>query len=270
MSIGQRLPAGVVAVLLAATLIAAGDDGDGRGDGTKDGGKPKPLRVLVTNDDGVSAPGIDALVETLERQKKVAVVVIAPAGDRSGTGGNTTPGSPGSLVATETTTTSGHEATAVEGFPADTVLYALANGKRPDFVISGVNLGQNLGPITDVSGTVGAARMAAREGIPALAVSQGLPDPPDYAAGVKEAIRWFKEHRRALARFERGDEPDLVNLNVPTCTAGKLRGVVDVPLATTTDGAVGTSDCTSTLRNPADDIQAFNNGYATLTELSIE
>jgi 5'-nucleotidase len=266
MSIAQRLPAGVVAALLAAILIAAGGDGDG----TKDGGKPKPLRVLVTNDDGVSAPGIDALVEALERQKKVTVVVIAPAGDRSGSGGNTTPGSPGALVATETTTMTGHEATAVEGFPADTVLYALANGKRPDFVISGVNLGQNLGPLTDISGTVGAARTAAREGIPALAVSQGLPDPPDYAAGVKQAIRWFKEHRRALARFDRGDEPDLVNLNVPTCTSGELRGVVDVPLATTTDGAVGTSDCNSTLRNPADDIQAFNNGYATLTELPVE
>lgn len=235
--------------------------------------KRKVLRVLVTNDDGVAAPGIAVLVDRLEGEPRVKVTVVAPAGDRSGTGDQTTPGSPDSLTASETTTASGHRATAVDGFPADTVLYALdrAPRKRPHLVISGVNAGQNLGLISDISGTVGAARTAAREGIPALAVSQGLGDPPDFPTGVGEAIAWVEEHRKELTAGSPGRAPaEVVSLNVPTCTAGKVRRVVEVPLAATTEGAVGAADCTSTLRDPADDIQAFSNGFVTLTELPVE
>jgi 5'-nucleotidase len=260
----------LVALLLAVGLLAAG--GANAGESGK-GTRPKPLRILVTNDDGVAAPGIAALVDALEGEPRVKVTVVAPAGDRSGTGDQTTPGSPDSLTASETTTASGHRATAVDGFPADTVLYALdrAPRKRPHLVISGVNAGQNLGLISDISGTVGAARTAAQEGIPALAVSQGLGDPPDFPAGVREAIAWLEEHRKELTAGSPGRAPaELVSLNVPTCTAGKVRRVVEVPLATTTEGAVGAADCTSTLRDPADDIQAFSNGFATLTELPVE
>ena len=60
-----------------------------------------------------------------------------------------------------------------------------ADPTKPDVVLSGINQGQNLGALSDVSGTVGAARTAARHGIPALAVSQGTGNPPDYAAGAK-------------------------------------------------------------------------------------
>ena len=261
-------------VLLAACSDDGGDDG-ASGDGGNDTDpsssqpqEPEELRVLVTNDDGVAAAGIDALVTALEEEPALEVIVIAPAGDRSGTGGNTTPGSPGSLAVTDTTTASGHEAVAVEGFPADTVLHALATlDNPPDVVISGVNAGQNLGGLTEVSGTVGAARQAAREGVPGIAVSQGIGEPPDYESGVDAAIDWLREHRDELG----GDDAavTLVNINVPTCTAGEIRGALDVPAATTTDNAIGTVDCASTIEDPPDDITAFNNGYTTISELSV-
>ena len=87
----------------------------------------KPLRVLVSNDDGVRAPGIDALVKALRKLPKVTVTVVAPAANQSGTGGKTTPGA---LTATRTTTKSGYPAIAVKGFPADSVNYALQQGRQ--------------------------------------------------------------------------------------------------------------------------------------------
>ena len=147
--------------------------------------KRKPvLQVLITNDDGVSAEGIDALVEAVRKLPRVKVTVVAPATNQSGTSDKTTPGT---LVPEPTLTISGYPALAVPGFPADSVIAALAGADptKPDVVLSGINQGQNLGALSDVSGTVGAARTAARHGIPALAVSQGTGSPPDYAAGAK-------------------------------------------------------------------------------------
>ncbi len=212
--------------------------------------KPAPLRIVVTNDDGYAAPGIDALVEALRDLPRVKITVVAPAANQSGTGDRTTPGPVG---VAEVETASGFRASAVEGYPADSVVLALDNTARdPHLVISGVNQGQNLGPVLDVSGTVGAARTAARRGVPALAVSQGLGEPPDYAAGAAEAVTWVKEHRTQLARRDVATT-EVVNINVPTCTTGEVRGLVDVPAATTGD-ALAPSDCTSTLADPPDDV----------------
>lgn len=220
---------------------------------------PKRLNILVTNDDGVSAPGIDLLVKRLLELKKVKVTVVAPLSNQSGTGDKTTPGE---LAVAKSATASGLNARAVNGFPADTVNWALDHGIEPDVVVSGVNQGQNLGPVVDVSGTVGAAKTAVRNGIPALAVSQGLGEPPDYAAGVRFAIDWVRQHRKELT----GKKPtvELANLNVPTCVTGRVRGVVDVPAASTGD-INPPVDCASTLTKPTDDLQAFANGFASLS-----
>jgi 5'-nucleotidase len=227
--------------------------------------KPATLRVLVTNDDGVAAPGIDALVRGLRKLDRVQVTVVAPAGNQTGQGDNTTPGP---LTTAEATTTSGYPAIAVQGYPADTVNFALDGGipKKPHLVASGINAGQNLGPVVNVSGTVGAARTAVRRGVPAVAVSQGLPEPFDYPAGVREAVRWVKQHRKALTKKDATMPTDVANINVPTCTTGKMRGLVEVPSATTGDAGT-TSDCTSTLKDPPDDVVAFQNGYAALSEV---
>ncbi len=155
--------------------------------------KPATITVLVTNDDGVAAPGIDSLVQALSKAKNTKVVVVAPAENQSGTGGKTTPGT---LTTTAATTASGYEATAVVGFPADTVTAALDQlGVKPNVVMSGINVGQNLGGFTELSGTVGAARMAATRGIPAVAFSQGLGDAPQYDNTAKLAVDWLAKHR---------------------------------------------------------------------------
>ena len=119
------------------------------------------------------------------------------------------------------------------GKPADAVNHALDvvfAGTVPDLVISGINEGQNLGPIVDISGTVGAARTASRQGIPSVAVSQGLPPEgaePDYEAGVDAVLEWLEDNRDAL------EDGLVVNINVPTCaTAATIRGTVEVPTAT--------------------------------------
>jgi 5'-nucleotidase len=225
--------------------------------------RPKVLRILVTNDDGVAAPGIDALVEGLRDLDRVKVTVVAPATNQSGTGDQTTPRL---LTVTDTETAGGYPAVAVDGFPADSVIIAFDSvlRKMPHVVVSGVNQGQNLGPVLAVSGTVGAARTAVRRGIPGVAVSAGLGESPDYAAGVDEAIKWVKEHRKELVKG--ADPTDVVNINVPTCTTGEIRGLVEVPAAPTGD-ALAAVDCTSTLEDPTDDLTAFTNGFATLSEV---
>ena len=169
---------------------------------------PKRLTILVTNDDGVGAPGIDLLVERLRKLKNVKVTVVAPAENKSGTGDQTTPGE---LTVTPATHRQRLQGPAVAGFPADTVVWALDHGVKPDLVVSGVNQGQNLGPVVDASGTVGAAKTAVRNGIPALAVSQGADltgtagaPPPDYPDG-RAATR--STGSRSTARSSPGSDP---------------------------------------------------------------
>ena len=227
----------------------------------------KPLHVLVTNDDGVGAPGIDALVTALRKRPQVRVTVVAPAANQSGTGGKTTPGT---LTARKATTKSGIKAVAVNGTPADSVRYALERTlkrDRPDLVISGVNEGANLGPVIDLSGTVGAARAAAARGIPALATSQGFGPPVDFASGVKQTIAWLNAHRTKLTRGT------VFNLNTPTCTAGAVRGA-----KTTTSGTdwLGSNllapvDCAAGAA-PANgtDVAAFYAGFATIAKIPLK
>jgi len=255
-----------VTVAVALALVGAAPGADAAAPTKKKG--PATLRVLVTNDDGVTGEGMDALVEALLDEPKVKITVVAPAENKSGTGDSTTLGT---LTATETTLPSGYKATAVNGFPADSVIYALDElGLKPHIVISGINFGQNIGPAVDLSGTVGAAKTAVRRGIPALAVSQGLGDPADYPAGVEEAIKWFKAHRKEIAKAKGKGATTLANLNVPTCLVGEVQGVAD-DLAVAPEGdflnGADKVNCEATLTEFADDVEAFNNGFATLSDV---
>ena len=232
------------------------------------------LRVLVSNDDGYDAPGIDAVVRALEELPDTEVVVVAPAENQSGSGSNTTDGE---LEVTEVETLGGHPATAVAGFPADAVNWALDGGIdfTPDVVITGVNSGQNLGAIGDeLSGTVGGARAAAANDIPALASSTALEaeeDPEAYDLAATYVVNWIEEHRAELVAGELSGETLLLqNLNVPVCADGGIRGLEEVPMSAETDGAIAEQDCTSTLEDPPDDIVAFNNGFATVSDLTLE
>lgn len=281
-----RLTAVIPFVVLAAVLVGSCSSDDSSSPSTtarasttqqasttqKDGttaGAATGLTVLVTNDDGVGAPGIDAMVQALRSVPDTTVIVAAPAQNQSGTGGRTTPGG---APAAPATTASGYAATAVSGFPADSVNWALGPGGigvTPDVVVSGINMGQNLGRTVDKSGTVGAARAAAAKGIPALAVSQGLAERPDFPTAATLVLDWLKEHRADLLSGKRATPARVENLNVPTCTAGRVKGVIDVPVDTTADGKFDPVDCTVDAARPTNDIAAFAAGYAPLSELSV-
>ena len=229
----------------------------------------QPLDVLVTNDDGVGAAGIDALVEGLYGVPGVAVTVVAPATNQSGTGDTTTPGgAPGSPA----NTASGRAATSVAGTPADSVIFALdEQGVTPDLVISGINLGQNMGPVNALSGTVGAARTAARRGVPAIATSQGVAStgaPLDFPSGVAATLALLEDWRmgRAGEPFMR-----LPNLNIPSCQTGFAnRGRLTVPTALALNGRnYFLQDCTSTSTAVADDIDAMNKGFIALADAGL-
>jgi 5'-nucleotidase len=223
----------------------------------------RPLRVLVTNDDGVDAPGIDTLVEAVRKLPDTTVTVVAPAKNQSGTGGKTTAGTPPTV--TDATTASGYPAKAVDGFPADTIVWAIDGhgvATRPDVVLSGVNAGQNLGIVIDLSGTVGAARAAAQRGIPALAVSAGLADNPAFAIGAREAVAWLTEHRAEL----RGAPATVTNINVPSCPNNEARPLVVVPVAGEDENPLAEVDCDAPAKSPATDVSGFLTGYIVQTD----
>jgi 5'-nucleotidase len=224
---------------------------------------PEPLRVLVTNDDGYSAPGIDAAVEELRAQSNVAVTVVAPATNQSGKGDSTTP-TPPPLTATLQQTASHYPATAVDGTPADSVLYALNTMHLdPDLVVSGINDGQNIGSFTPLSGTIGAARTGGRRWITALAISQEFGSPPDFPAGAAALGNWLKGF--LLGREGRPFEL-VTNVNVPTCTSGTIRGTVHAPFSRDFAGRpFGPSNCLSTVTTFADDVDAFLNGFVAIS-----
>ena len=233
---------------------------------------PEPFMILVTNDDGVGADGIDAVVNALLELDDVMVTVVAPAENQSGSGGKTTDGV---LEVRDATTKSGYPAKAVVGFPADSIVWALDQGGinfMPDLVVSGINEGQNYSfEIAPLSGTVGAARAAAMRNVPSVAVSQGLGEPPNYPASVEAVIAWVEANRDALQARQPGEPtPTFVSINVPTCAPGtSLRGVIEVPM-----GYLGTSDynasnCASTV-TPDTDVTGFQNGYGVITELQVD
>jgi 5'-nucleotidase len=253
-------------VISVVTFGACSSDSSGPAASTTTKPASPPLRILVTNDDGFAAPGIDTVAAALTKLPNVRVTVVAPATNQSGTGGRTTDGVVRALPSGPRTA-SGIPATAVVGFPADSVNYALDElDLHPDVVVSGINQGQNLGTVTELSGTVGAAERAAARGIPAIAVSQGLGAAPQYPVAATLTVDWITAHRAALlaGRLPAG----VVNLNVPTCATGAMRGVKQVPLATSATGAVGASDCTSTVTAVTTDVEAFLNGFAPVTQLT--
>jgi 5'-nucleotidase len=273
-------------LLAAATLLAACSSSSttsapppttGAGAAATAAGGPgttaaaRPLRILVSNDDGVGAPGIDALVEALRKEPDVQVIVVAPAQNQSGTGGNTTPGT---VAVSDATAASGYPAKSVAGFPADAVDWALNGGiaEKPDLVITGNNAGQNLGPVVDLSGTVGAARAGARAGIPAIAVSQGIGNPIDFASGVGFVIDWLRANRSSLGTGSTTPPPGVLNFNAPSCPPGTpVRGLKQVPAATDASaGDGGTVNCASTVTDVKTDVEAYNNGFASQSVIPIE
>jgi broad specificity polyphosphatase/5'/3'-nucleotidase SurE len=112
--------------------------------------------------------------------------------------------------------------------------------------------------------------MAARRGIPAVALSQGAGDAPQYESAAKLAVAWLASNRAALAKKSKAAPTSVVNYNVPNCPSGKPRGLKAVSTATTSDGAIAKVDCTAALTKPTTDIEGFNAGWAVVAPVSIE
>lgn len=131
------------------------------------------MKILLTNDDGIHAKGLWALYKRFSGNHDVSV--IAPDRERSGVGHGITLNEP--LRSSYVEVNGGYKGYAVTGTPADCIKLGLLEllDERPDVVISGINLGMNVGVNTNYSGTVAAAREASLYGIAAIAISmQGI------------------------------------------------------------------------------------------------
>jgi 5'-nucleotidase len=130
------------------------------------------VRVLITNDDGINASGLQALREALREIDGLEVHVIAPDSNRSATARSITTRSP--LWVQEIPFNDGSSGFATDGTPVDCVRFAELGliGERPELIVSGINHGSNLGDDITYSGTVAAALEGIVLGIPAIALSQ--------------------------------------------------------------------------------------------------
>lgn len=180
-------------------------------------------RLLLTNDDGVDSPGIHAIATALHDAGH-EVVVAAPLDERSGWGagvGYMVDGHEFDVERRETPGRPGIETWGVEGPPAFCVLTAMLEtfGPRPDLVVSGSNIGTNLGRGVLQSGTVGGAMIAQNFGLSAMAVSQ-VYDGGDVlwetsGAVTVAAVEWLLEAPRKT----------VLNINVPNKPVAELAGV---------------------------------------------
>jgi 5'-nucleotidase len=177
------------------------------------------LNILVTNDDGITAPGLWALAREL---KSVAeVIVVAPDREQSGVGTSITLHQPLRVRPAKSAVT-GVEAYSVEGTPADSVIIGtrMLWEDRVDLVISGINEGPNLGKDVLVSGTVGAAFQAHNCGLPAIALSVfGIENMHfEVAAKIGSVL---------AQQVSLGYLPDtlLLNVNLPNVPIDQITGI---------------------------------------------
>lgn len=177
------------------------------------------MNLLLSNDDGVHARGLNRLLEKFRDDHHVTVV--APLDEKSATGHTVTLGHPLRSRKIE------ENVFGISGFPADCILFArgqVLKGKPIDLVISGINHGPNLGQDIYYSGTVAAAREASFQKIPAIAVSCVLDffkydDNPHYETSVYVVSKLLE--LGIVAHFQEGE---YLNLNVPNVAKDKLKG----------------------------------------------
>ncbi len=161
------------------------------------------MKILLTNDDGIESPGLTALQEALSGHE---ICVVAPDGERSGNSHHITLKQPVKMVETA------ELSYACSGTPADCVLYTVrgAIDFKPDVVVSGINIGPNLGTDLIYSGTAAGARQAAFMGIPGIAMSQMLKgNEIDYSA----AAAFIKANIERLVAA--CDKEHFININCP-------------------------------------------------------
>lgn len=237
-----------------------------------------PYRILVSNDDGVRAPGLAALAQILQAIGEVTVV--APAENQSGKGHSIITSEP--VFREDLTLPNGLRAIGLTATPVSAMNIALRNilRPRPDLVVTGINRGYNLGFSGYLSGTVGGAREAAMHGVPAIASSiaeAGVPR--DLVAAAEEVLgvaRRVKQYGLPPFTF--------LNVSLPAMPAGGYKGY----LVTSQAMLRGGEESFAEMRHPGSgrtvywnvykeggagpegtDIWAVSNGYVAVTPMKV-
>jgi 5'-nucleotidase len=181
----------------------------------------KPLRILVTNDDGIHAPGLE-VAESIARSLSDDVWVVAPETEQSGASHSLTLSMPLRLRQIS------ERRFAVTGTPTDCVMMAavhILKDQPPTLVLSGVNRGANLADDVTYSGTIAGAMEGCALGIPSIALSQSFIEEGDGEA------RWScaASHGPVVAKrlIEAGWPDDvLMNVNFPDCAPADVKGTI--------------------------------------------
>jgi len=238
------------------------------------------MRILLTNDDGIHAPGLH-LLEKIAAQLSDDVTVCAPAEEQSGAGHSLTLHMPVRLQ------DHGPRRFAVTGTPTDAVNLALRKlfDTPPDLVISGINNGENLADDITYSGTISAAMEGALAGIPAIALSQALRlSEREAGHGFAAAEAWALQVLRPLIDV-RMAKRTLINVNFPSRAASDVRGIRvarqafhDYARGTMVESRdprgrpyfwFGLEEVEHTLDHGTD-LEAVNDGYVSVTPLQLD
>jgi 5'-nucleotidase len=235
------------------------------------------MRILLTNDDGIHAPGM-AVLEAIAARLSDDIWICAPSEENSGAGHSLTLHQPVRLHQL------GPRRFAVTGTPTDAVNLALRKlftEHMPDLVISGVNNGENLADDVTYSGTISAAMEAAMAGIPAVALSQAM---RDAGHGFSAAEHWADKVLAPLIDL-RMARRTVVNINFPPLPAEAVKGIRvvrqgfhDYARGALVEGVdprgrpyywFGLHDIEHTLDHGTD-LEAVSDGYISVTPLHLD
>lgn len=177
------------------------------------------MRFLLTNDDGLFAPGIIALAKEFSAMGEV--IIVAPESQRSAVGHSITLHK---ALRLNRVTIPGLdiEAYTTNGTPTDAIMlgyFAVLNEEKPDFVISGVNKGPNMGEDITYSGTVAAAMEGALVGIPSLSISLGKFDSTKFDQAAMFMGKFVTDHGELIP-----EPPEFLNVNYPDLDISDIKG----------------------------------------------
>ena len=235
------------------------------------------MRILLTNDDGIHAPGL-ALLEKVASKLSDDVWVCAPTEEQSGAGHSLTLHMPVRLRE------HGERRFSVTGTPTDAINLALRKlftDRKPDLVISGINNGENLADDVTYSGTISAAMEGALAGIKAIALSQAL---RDAGHGFAAAEAWAEKVLRPLLTVPIARRT-VINVNFPALAPEAVRGIRvvrqgfhDYARGSLVEGVdprgrpyfwFGLEDVEHTLDHGTD-LEAVNDGFIAVTPLHVD
>ncbi len=231
------------------------------------------MYILVSNDDGFQAPGIEILEQTLG--KLAEITVVAPETNRSGASNSLT------LEHPLRARFHNNGYVSVDGTPTDCVHLAITGllEREPDMVVSGINAGANLGDDVLYSGTVAAATEGRFLGFPALAISMESHNPQYYETGARVALELVQ-----LLSRQSLNASSIINVNVPDIPYAELKGFKTTrlghrhkaePVVQTRDprgkpiywvGPAGAEQDAG----PGTDFHAIRNGYVSVTPIKVD